>query len=141
MSYATRSDLVVYGLPATALGALSTAQQDAALSAASERVDGYYRGRYSLPLVSWDTETRAACCRIAAYELLNTRGYSPAAGADVNIKTRYDETIAWLKAVQRRAAHPAVVEAEQDTKHKRPVIRSSSCVDVASGRTAANRGW
>lgn len=142
MGYASRTDLVTYGIPATALGQLSTAQQDAALDAASKRIDSYLRGRYALPLVAWGIEITQAACVIAAYQLMNTRGYNPAAGADVNIADRYHETIAWLEQVQRQAAHPDVTPSPSQTPNmNRPTVISSSAVATGSGRTGTNRGW
>jgi phage gp36-like protein len=141
-SYATLTDLTVYGLPATALGALSSTVQQAALDDASDIVDSYLRGRYVLPLLAWGTEITQAVCRIAAYNLLSVRGYNPASGADENIRNRYTDSITWLSQVQRQAAHPNVT-ASQDTQNvqQQPNVTSFSVVSLGNGAVAPNRGW
>lgn len=141
MPYASRTDLTAYGIPANALGGLTTAQQDAALDAASKRVDSYLRGRYGLPLIAWGVEITQATCVIAAYQLMHTRGYNPASGADVNIENRYHETIAWLEQVQRQAAHPDVTPQPAAPTYNRPTVISSSAIATGSSRTGKNRGW
>lgn len=142
MAYASLSDLTTYGLPATSLGNLTVLQQQNALDNASETVDSYLRGRYALPLVSYGVEITEATCRIAAYNLMNIRGYNPAAGSDVNLVNRYNDTIAWLNKVQRQAVHPNLVPAQnQVPNYNQPFVISYSVVDVNSGARASNRGW
>lgn len=141
MTYASSTDLTTYGLPATALGTLSVATIGAALDAASKTVDSYLRGRYALPLVAWGTEITEATAIIAAYSLMNVRGYNPASAADANLFDRYNSKILWLRDVQRQAAHPDVTPAaSQSPSHDQPYVISSSVIDAA-GRTATNRGW
>lgn len=146
--YATQADRNAHGVPASALGALTSQQIDAALASASAVMDGYFAGRYAMPLVSWDVSVVRCCVFIADYELMSTRGFNPAAGADANVAARYEEMLTgrpgvepWLKQVQRRATHPAVVEAVQDAKHQRPRVLSSSVIDCATGATGPNRRW
>lgn len=146
MSYASIADLVVYGLPSTALGSLTTDQKQAALDTASGEIDSYLRGRYGLPLATWGVEITKACAVIAAYELMNVRGFNPAAGADSNLELRHQKTLAWLSDVQHQAAHPnvqsaVVPELPPATQAARPLLISSSTAAVGSGQTAANRGW
>lgn len=139
--YATSADRDLYGFPATALGELTVDQVNAALASFSGTVDSFFRGRYALPLVAWGVEVRKYTVWGADYELMNLRGYNPSAGADITIATRYQNAIDWLKQVQRRAAHPDVTEATTTSASQRPIVTSSSCVDVATGRRDANRGW
>lgn len=142
MAYATLTDLVTSGLPATALGNLTVAQQQAALDEASEQVDSYYRGRYSLPLATWDSATTQATCRIAVYNLVFVRGYNPAVGADPAIRDRYVEAKDWLARVQRQAAHPNVTSAVSQTpNYNQPMVISSSVTSLGNGATTTNRGW
>jgi phage gp36-like protein len=141
VAYCTDGELTTYGAPATAFGTISLAIRDGAREAASRIVDSFLRGRYALPLIAWGTEITETTARIAAYNLLNVRGYNPAAGADTNIRDRYIGAILWLKDVQRRAAHPDVTPATADAQHQSPRVLSSSVVGLGSGRVAANRGW
>lgn len=145
-TYATLTDLTLYGIAATALGdpttgPVPTAVRQAALDAASKVVDSFYRGRYPLPLLAWDIETTQATCKIAAWELLNIRGYNPASGADVNIRDRYQDAMGWLNRVQRQAAHPNVTPSAAQVQYTQPMVITSSVVDLATGATARNRGW
>lgn len=83
---------------------------DAALTSASLMADGYMRGRYSLPLLAWDDGIRMNVAYIAGYQLLAQRGYNPGAGADINVRMRYEDAIRWFEGVQRQAVHPQVTE-------------------------------
>ena len=141
--YGTTTDLVNYGLPATALGSLSATQQNDALVAASGVVDSYYGGRYALPLTAWDVPTTQATCKIAAWFLLSsTRGFNPAAGGDQAVRAGYEDAMRWLRDVQKQQAHPAVTPASnQIPNYNQPFVNSSSVVNVANGCTATNRGW
>lgn len=147
--YATIADRDLYGVAPTAFGGVPDAQKTAALVSASAVIDSYFRGRYALPLTAWGIEVRRCCVFLADYELLATRGFNPAAGADANVLDRYREMIGydgregWLQRVQRRAAHPDVSEAASsaDGKHQRPRVYSSSVIDTSTGCRATNRGW
>ena len=142
MSYASLSDLVNYGITTNALGNLSTLQQTDALTSASAVMDSYFRGRYSLPFTAWGIEVTECCCKIAAYQLMNVRGYSPASGADINIVNRFNDAIAWLNKVQRQAVHPDVTPQQNQTPaYNQPLVFSYSVVDVNSGARAPSRGW
>lgn len=141
-SYATLADLYVYGAPQKAFGQLSDPTKDAALEAASNDVDTYLRGRFSLPLIAWDSSITEATCRIASYNLLSVRGYNPASGADVNILDRYNQTMVWLNKVQKQQAHPNVTPQPNNTPDwNQPTVISSSVVNLATGATSRNRGW
>lgn len=143
MAYASRSELVLHGLPSSALGSLSTDQQDAALAAASDKIDSYIGGRYALPLSAWGADITAACCRLAVWDLLNVRGFPPQPTAgDEAVRLRAEETIAWLRDVQRSAAHPRVTPAPSpQAPMARPRVITSSNVSANSPATATNRGW
>lgn len=142
MGYAVIADLTLYGTPASAIAGLSTEQKQAAIDNASTIVDSYLRGRYQLPLVSWGIEITEATIKIAAYNLLNIRGYNPAAGADVNIRQRYDDAISWLNKVQRQASHPDVKDSSVGIgQYSSPVVNSVSAISTFSNITGKNRGW
>lgn len=142
MGYATVSDLTKYGMPATAFGQLTNGQMQAAIDVASGIVDSHLRARYSLPLIAWGDEIIRVCAIIATYDLLSVRGYNPAAGADPNFRTRYEDSIKWLVLVQKQLAHPDVTpQVDQTPEWSQPEMISSSVVNVANGSTCRNRGW
>jgi phage gp36-like protein len=141
-SYATPADLITYGLPATALGSITPVQKQALLDNATAFVDSFLRGRYSLPLLAWGVEITEATCVIAAYRaIFGLRGGNPAAGSDTSLSDRYQQTLDWLAAVQRRAAHPNVTAAADNSPtYDQPVVFSTSVV-TQGGRVASTRGW
>lgn len=148
MGYASPPDLLTYGFPATALGTLTTPQQQAALDTASATVDSYLRGRYALPLLAWGPEVTEWACIIAAYKLISIRGFNPANGSDRTLKDRYDRCMYELAEVQRQARHPNVTpQASQTPTFNAPQVWSSTM--TATGQPAAtpqqsstnNRRW
>lgn len=142
--YASLAQLYVHGAPQRAFGSISDADKEAALEAASETIDTYFRGRFPLPLVTWDHSVVENTCKIAAYELISgARGYNPAAGADTSLLDRYNQAISWCVKVQKQQAHPNVTASVADTtpRHTQPMVMSSSVVNLATGQTAKNRGW
>lgn len=142
-NYATIAELYALGsAPEIAYGDLDDPTKLAALQAASEIVDDHIRARYSLPLIAWGFSITEATCKIAAYNLLSDRGYNPGAGADVNIRDRYVDAMAFLERVQKQQAHPNVTPQPNDTPdYQQPFVSSFSVIDTATGRTAPNRGW
>lgn len=140
--YATLAELYVYGAPERSLTQLTDAQKLAELASASTLVDTYLRGRYSLPLVSWDSSITEATCKVATYNLFSIRGYNPASGADVNIRDRYNEALIFLNKVQKQQAHPNVASQNANAPEaQQPMVISSSVVNVQTGATAQRRGW
>lgn len=108
--YADRTDFARFGVMASATLNVPDATIDAALASASAVLDTYFRARYSLPLLEWDTSIRQMCCWIAAWEVMTGRGFSADAGRDEQIQTRYEKAIAWAEGVERQRVHPHVVE-------------------------------
>jgi phage gp36-like protein len=134
MAYASRTDLYRLGLREAAFTGVSTADQDAALEAASDTADSYMRSRYTLPLTGYGDDLKSAVCKIAAYELLRARGYSPNAGGDESLKDGRDEAVTWLGHVSSGRAH---VSGGNTTPAATRHARASS-PRVDSNRT---RGW
>jgi phage gp36-like protein len=139
--YAVYTQLPLYGLPATALGAVTVEQQTDACVSATDEMNSYFGGRWPLPLVAWDDSITAKCCEIAAYKLMSIRGFNPAAGADVNYLQRYNAAIAWCKGVRDKAIHPTVTTSAQPSPdYAQPKVYTSSVV-TTGGAVASNRGW
>ncbi len=75
---------------------------------------------------------------LAAYALLSRRGYKPSAGADDNIKARYDAAVAWLEAVATGAVEAQVT----GTRISRPIMVSEPSRHVsAMGTITYYRRW
>lgn len=140
--YATTADLTNYGLPATALGTVTPAQQQDAVDSAAGTVDSYLRGRYPLPLLApIPVEITEATCKIAAWRIMSIRGFNPANPGDVSIRDGYLDAVSWCNKVQRQAAHPNVVTADQGGQHTQPTVISSSVAYLNSGGRLPQRGW
>jgi len=144
MAYASQTDLTNVGMPALALGTLTTQQINAALDNASTYADGFFRARWgtnAVPLVAWDSAVTEAVAKIAAYRLMAIRGYNPEAGRDSQFRQGYDDAVDWLNKVQRQQAHPLVTLAAGATARQEPNLTSSSIVDLSTGASAPTRGW
>lgn len=108
MAYATSADLYRLALRQAALGGISSADQSAALEAASQVADSYLQARYKLPLVGWGDDLRRAVAIIAAYDLLAGRGFAPE-GADEHVRLRYEDALRWLRDVSLGVVTPVGV--------------------------------
>lgn len=125
--YAARSILVA------ALTGFSDTQKLAALDQAAAVVDSYIGSSHSLPLATYGEDVRGVEAKIADYELISRRGYSPDGGSDGNLRLRYEDALKWLEAIARGSARllaPANVDATPST------YEGGSYVV-----TRAKRGW
>ena len=108
--YATVADLSgAGGIALPALARLDNATKEAAIVAASGEADGYLRSRGRLPLISWDATLTRYVVALAVYDLMSNRGFNPGQGADVQIRLRYEDAVAWLRRVGKGEIHPLVV--------------------------------
>lgn len=150
MVYAQQSDLFALGLPQAAMGSGSnpsvvpSATIDEALASAASEMDSCFRGRWGMnavPLLQWDLSVTRCNARMAAYDIMVTRGFSSDADANRDLRKRYDDAIEWLNKVQRQQAHPLVTLATGQPGIQQPNLVSTSVVNVVSGATGPNRGW
>ncbi len=111
------------GIPAAALASVSDADKQASLDAASTYALGKIANRFKRDLVSWESDLTHAVCKIAIYDLLVARGFSPGAGADENVRLRRDDADNWLTAVARGEITPNIVgQADQSPGYDAPRI-------------------
>lgn len=136
MPYATRAHLIQFGIRSGALTGIATGDQDAALEAASDLADSYLRARFTLPLAGWQDDLRRAVCNIAAYDLLSARGFNPDAGADVNVRARYDDAVRWLERIAAGQVTPDVTDSGSSGDEG-----SGAAAGVARVFTNTSRGW
>lgn len=130
-SYCTVAQLLQLALPSESVQNISNAQLQAECDAASTLADSYLRGRYNLPLVTFDIELSMNVAYVAAYNILASRGYNPEAGADSIYKDRWLSAIDWFRGVQRQAIHPNVQDSSTGgPAHPFPQVN-----------TQAERGW
>ena len=107
--YAQPADLAAIGVLGTFLQTTPVSDQVQAIRSASATIDSYVGQRYTLPIVQWSYDVQQYCCWIAAYVLVQQRGYKPANAAEDTFKLRYDQAIAWLRDVARSVATPAQI--------------------------------
>ena len=130
-TYASIDDLYRFGLQPFSVQNVPMSNLIAELEAASRYADSKMRARYSLPLLAWDTTITMHVCRIAAYNILVTRGYNPEAGADIAITQRHQEALEFFDGVERQRTHPNVTQTPT----------SSPGVDMPQVLSGVSRGW
>lgn len=149
--YCQPSDLQGVLAPA-ALATTTNAQQVAACVQASARADSYLRGRYGVSdgkggyvqpiLLAWGSDLTIMTSYIAAYLLMEARGFSAVAGADQGILRRYYEAVGnpnlppgngWFPGVQRQAIHPDVTPNS--------TMLTNSGADLPQVQSQSLRGW
>jgi hypothetical protein len=132
---ASLTDLTTYGMPATSMGPVTPAVQSACLQGASDEAYAKMGQRYAPPWLSWDVKTIMVVCAIAAFEIVNVRGYQPNSEADKYFKTRADAARKWLDEVERSTAHPLITPAANapSAQYNQPSVISSSTQTVGSG--------
>lgn len=137
MGYAQISDIAIHGLPLQALGTLTAQQQQGALDAGAAIMDGYFRGRYTLPFTTFGIDLIMYNVWITQWLLMNLRGYAPQAGADKNIENRYNAAIAWLEKVRDQKIHPNVVSATT-LQNDQPIVNSNNPAASNPGNQTVN---
>lgn len=130
MAYATTTDLDELGLPTGWLTGVTTAQQEAALDAASAEADDYLRARYTLPLSAYPDSLKARVVDMAVFRLMKRRGYNPENGNDNLIAKAYDDAMVWLKQVARGEVVLGATDATPSTYEGAPEVN-----------TGTARGW
>lgn len=108
-AYATRPEMYQLALNSGAFTGIATADQDAALAAASEFADGYITQRFQLPLSAWGQDLKEAVSNIAAYRVMAVRGFAPEASDAGQLRERYEDAVKWLKEVANGQATPVNV--------------------------------
>jgi len=112
----TRAELASLGLRSAALTGISTGDQDAACESASSTARSYLRARYPNAGAITDPGYKQAVARIAAHELLSTRGFDPSGNrSDEAVQINRDAAVRWLRDVSNGVAHLDITESIADT--------------------------
>jgi phage gp36-like protein len=120
-SYATLAELATHGLPSGWLTGVSSGDQTAAITAASDLADGYLAQRYTLPITGWGSDLRRVVCHIASWDLMCRRGFDPESSSDVAIRKRYEDAIRWLEMVAAGKISPVgIVDSTPDVDERGP---------------------
>lgn len=117
MAYATTTHFDQFGLPSATLNALaSSTVQDALLSAASGRMDSYLGTRYAVPLTTYGDEVRECACVLAAYAIVQRRGFNPDNAWETALQERRKEALEWLRDIASgKASVPGITESESES--------------------------
>lgn len=100
MAYAVQSELEIVGVGAASTAKWSPTQISTALDIASAFVDTYLaKAGYTLPLGTPSPALKRWTCIVAAYDLMVARGYQSQLDGDVELRKRYEQTVAELKAL------------------------------------------
>lgn len=114
--YATLTDLYRV-MPLVIMGTVSVGTQQAILDARNDYADDKMRARYKLPLQTpYPVSLVQHICQLAAWDIMRTRGFNPAAGADPIIQSQAEYAMKWFDDVERQRAHPNVIEAGGGTE-------------------------
>ena len=147
-AFATLADVLLVGLPTSALGTLTTQSQQACVDWANGAAGSMLAGRF--PNIntgggsgwSWDYSVVGYVAAIAWKRILDRRGRNPStANADKLIDDNYADAMAWFRGVQDQSIHPQITGGEPaGSTSQGPVMISSSVAWTDSGCRAANRG-
>lgn len=132
-TYATAADLTTVGISPNALADFGPLEQVAVIDTASRMVDGYLSSHYTLPLTRVGADVMLHTVAISVYLLMSARGYNPEAGADTNIRDRYNDAIRWLENVSKGLVHPDITDSST-----KPVTGGPAAPIVIS---SSQRGW
>lgn len=130
------------GLPATALGALTTADVAASLAMSTSDIDSLaFRGVYGIGFtfaaVGLDVARR--CIQHAKWLFMRERGDSPETGSDQSLTADETDFRAWCDRVHRRVEFPDVTIAVDPNYSAQPAVLSQSA--LMGGCFAPTRGW
>ncbi len=107
--YARAADVFTYSLPRKIQAEFDEPLVLNHVRASSNRLNGYLRKRYSLPLTAWGQDLVQAVCDIAAYSLLRQRGFSPESFDRHPVMAR-DDAFKWAADVRDYLLDPDIVE-------------------------------
>jgi phage gp36-like protein len=134
MAYIARTELPIYGASSGVLQDVPTSVQDQVCAAVSDFMDGYFDQQFVLPLVEWGRDVKECAAKIAIYDLLSIRGFSPDTQADVNIRMRREDAVVWLKLVSEGKISPRVTDSSpEDPSHDADTSRAWSPIVKKSG--------
>ena len=113
--YCVLADLPLSGISAVALGAIDDTVLQACIDSEAAKMSSYFRCRYKMPLMAWGDDVKICNVILAVYDAMVVRGYNPSAGADVNLRLRYQDQLLWLLHVSRQDVQPDVTPSQDQS--------------------------
>ena len=95
-----------------------------ALNSASAFSDGYIRKRFTLPLEGAYPALDEHIYFLAAYSVLQYRGFDPTSSSDRIILENRNFAIQWLRDVAKGLVEPGFVDATADVEENSPLAAS-----------------
>lgn len=148
MAYATRADLVEIGLTARALQGISNTEQDAALDAASAKINSYLSKRFEMPLSVVDSDIKSCCVSMAAYALLTRRGFSAGVNDAEQMRLNNEDALRWLRDIANGLATPqGVTDQNGDSSNVSAPprfvyqYRQDDATGLFTATSPRTRGW
>lgn len=154
-AYVEEADFAGMGLPQRLVDSLDAGVLAAALENASRTVDSYIGARYRMPIAAWGNDIEKCVCDLAAYSIMQRRGFAPGAGDAEQLRQRYEDAIGWLKDVARGVASPfgiqqaSVTDSTDQTTNAISFVTQSQSGTISTVQTdcftistsSNRRGW
>lgn len=110
-SYITQAELEALALPPGAQGSLDAGTLATIIERASAEADTHLRSRYTLPLLSWESDLKGWVADIAGLFCLRRIGTNPESDDYKIFKDAHDAAVANLILVSKRLMHPDIVDS------------------------------
>ena len=149
-SYITESELYALGLPRKGLRDVSSQDILAAIEGASRWVDSYLSKIYQLPLLTWGSEIKTATAKIAAYNLMSTRGVAAGLNGVDMLRMGFEDARQWLELVSKGVVRPALTVTTDARQPPASIstatfVKNATSSDECAGGSfwspPSGRGW
>ena len=141
--YLTNDEFFRIALPGAPFRDLPPDTVTAVIQDASDMADGYFRKRFTLPMVSVGGDVKRQVAAIAAFDLLSRRGFRPDSGQDQVIVDRYEAAIEWFENVAKGLIEPSVVDSTPEVDEDGSLATSGGGAvnfHMTTGRRRCNCG-
>ena len=109
--YVRPADVAQRSIQAEALEGIPAERLAEACLDASNKADGYFKRRYTMPLGSWGSDVRRELAHIAAFQIMSHRGFDPSGGTDSLIEKNHDMALKWLGQVGAGTVSPEIADS------------------------------
>lgn len=113
-AYCTLAEITTLGINPEAVEAIDPTRKEAAISEASDKMDGYLGAQFKLPLLTWGKDVRGCCARLAAIRLLRVRGTGPEDSQ--TLEEMEGRETAWLRDVAKGIVQPQVTDSSPSSE-------------------------
>jgi phage gp36-like protein len=118
---------------------LTAAQVTEALQNASGMIDDALPSGYQLPLVQWPWSFVQYTCWMAAYILIQARGYNPQNPAELTFETRWKWAQVWLDKLRKNGMRPGQIV--DSSNNAQPGQSAPNAAPNTVSPSPTNRTW